>query len=93
MEAWRAMLRSTRDYYPDKKQTPEKHLIDLKILMGARTSFNKSVHNNPIAKQQWKHQEYGPIHRQNFIPLEYIQELGRQTNCVLEKMLFSVRVL
>jgi hypothetical protein len=72
MDAWRAMLRSTRDYYPDKKQTPEQHLIDLKILMGARGSFNKSGQNNPIAKQQWKHQEYGPIRRQYFIPLEYM---------------------
>ncbi len=31
-----------------------------------------SGHNNPIAKQQWKHQEYGPIHRQYFIPLEHM---------------------
>ncbi len=72
LNAWRAMLLSTRDYYPDKKQTPEQHLIDLKILMGDRTSFNKSVHNNPIAKHQWKHQEYGPIQRQYFIPSEYM---------------------
>jgi hypothetical protein len=72
LEAWRAMLRSTKDNYPDKKKTLEQHLIDLKILMGARSSFNKSGHNNPIPKQQWKHQEYGPIHRQYFIPLDYM---------------------
>jgi hypothetical protein len=66
------MLRFTRDYYPNKKQKSEQHLIDLKILMGARSSFIKSGHNNPIAKQQWKHQEYGPIHRQYFISLEYM---------------------
>jgi hypothetical protein len=40
--------------------------------MGARRSFNESVHNNPIDKQQWKHQQYGPIHRQYFIPAEYM---------------------
>ena len=72
LEAWRAMLRSTRDYYPDKHQTNKQHLINLKVLMGARASYHKSVHSNPIAKEQWKHQEYGPIHRQYFIPLEYM---------------------
>jgi hypothetical protein len=51
LEAWRTMLRSTKDYYPDKMKTPEQHLIDLKILMGARSSFNKSEHDNPIARQ------------------------------------------
>ncbi len=71
LNAWRAMLRSTGDYYPDKKKTPEEHLIDLKVLMGARTSFNKNV-DTPLARQQWKHQEYGPLHRQYFIPLEYM---------------------
>jgi hypothetical protein len=55
LEAWRAMLRQDGSYYPDKKKTPEEHLIDLKVLMGAKTSFKKSVHNNPIAQQQWKH--------------------------------------
>ncbi len=43
------MLRTTGHYYPDKKKTPEEHLIDLKVLMGARTSFNKSVHDNPCS--------------------------------------------
>ncbi len=65
------MLRSTRDYYPDKTQTPEQHLIDLKVLMGAKISFNKNV-DTPIARQQWKHQEYGPLQRQYFIPSEYM---------------------
>jgi hypothetical protein len=63
LEAWRAMLRSTKNYYPDKKKTSEQHLVDLKVLMGARGSFNRHGHNNPIARQQWKHQEYGPIQR------------------------------
>ena len=66
------MLRTTGDYFPDKKKTPEEHLVDLRFLMGARSSFNKSVHNNPIAMHQWKHQEYGPLQRQYFIPLEYM---------------------
>ncbi len=72
MEAWRAMLRSTKDYYPDKKTTSEQHLVDLKFLMGARGSFNKYGHNNPIAKHQWKHQEYGSLQRQYFIPEDYM---------------------
>jgi hypothetical protein len=66
------MLRDSSDYYPDKEQTPEQHLIDLKVVMGAKTSFKKSVHDNLVAQQQWKHQEYGPIHRQYFIPLDYM---------------------
>jgi hypothetical protein len=72
LEAWRAMLRSTKDYYPDKKTTSEQHLVDLKFLMGARGSFNKYGHNNPIAKHQWKHQEYGSLQRQYFIPEDYM---------------------
>jgi hypothetical protein len=72
LSKWRAMLRSTGDYYPDKKKTPEEYLFDLKVLMGAKGSFNKNVDMNPIARQQWKHREYGPIHRQYFIPLEYM---------------------
>jgi hypothetical protein len=39
--------------------------------MGAKTSFNKNV-DTLIARQQWKHQEYGPLQRQYFIPLEYM---------------------
>ncbi len=70
LKAWKAMLRSTGDYYQDKTQTPDKHLIDLKVLMGARSSFKKNV-DNPIARHQWKHQEYGPLQRQYFIPSEY----------------------
>ncbi len=66
------MLRTTGDYYPDKKQTPEQYLIDLKVLMGARTSFNKNDVNTPLARHQWKHQEYGPLQRQYFIPSEYM---------------------
>ena len=66
------MLRSTNDYYPDKKKTPEQHLVDLKFLMGARGSFNKYGHNNPIARQQFKHQEYGSLQRQYFIPDDYM---------------------
>jgi len=66
------MLRSTKDYYPDKKKTPEQHLVHLKFLMGARGSFNKCGHNNPIARQQWKHQEYGSLQRQYFIPDDYM---------------------
>ncbi len=66
------MLRTSGHYYPDKRKEPEEHLIDLKVLMGARTSFNKSVHDNPIAKHQWKHQEYGPLQRQYHIPSEYM---------------------
>jgi hypothetical protein len=65
------MLRSTGDYYPDKKKTPKEHLFDLKVLMGARGSFNRNV-DTPIARHQWKHQEYGPIQRQYFIPSEYM---------------------
>jgi hypothetical protein len=71
LNAWRAMLRSTGDYYPDKKKTPEEHLFDLKVLMGARGSFNRN-RDTPIARHQWKHQEYGPIQRQYFIPSEYM---------------------
>jgi hypothetical protein len=40
--------------------------------MGARTSFNKSVHDNLIARNQWKHQEYGPLQKQYHIPSEYM---------------------
>ena len=72
LEAWRAMLRTKRDYYPDKKLPAEQQIIDLKVLMGARNNFRESVHNNPIAQHQWKHQQYGPIHRQYFIPEEYM---------------------
>ncbi len=72
LNSWRAMLRTTGDYYPDKKRTPEEHLIDLKVLMGARTSFNKSDVDTPLARHQWKHQEYGPLQRQYFIPSEYM---------------------
>ncbi len=72
LEAWRAKLRSSKDYYLDKKKTSEQYLFDLKVLMGARKSFNKYRHNNPIAKQQWRHQEYGPIQRQYFIPDNYM---------------------
>jgi hypothetical protein len=66
------MLRTTKDYYPDKNLTTEQHLIDLRVLMGARSSFNASVHNSPIDKQHWKHQQSGPIHWQYFIPAEYM---------------------
>jgi hypothetical protein len=72
LESWRALLRSTKDYYPDKSKTPEQHLVDLKFLMGARGSFNKFGHNNPIARLQWKHQEYGSLQRQYFIPDDYM---------------------
>ena len=65
------MLRSSGDYYPDKKRTPEEHLFDLKVLMSARSSFNRNV-DTPLARQEWKHQEYGPIQRQYFIPSEYM---------------------
>jgi hypothetical protein len=74
LNAWRAMLRSTGDYYPDKKKTPEEHLLDLKVLMGARGSFNRGDDKNmtPLEKHQWKHGEYGPLQRQYFIPLDYM---------------------
>ena len=72
LNAWRALLRSSNDYYPDKKKTPEEHLVDLKILMGARGSFNRNVDMTPLERQQWRHQEYGPLHRQYFIPLDYM---------------------
>ena len=71
LSAWRNSLRSTNDYYPDKKKTSEEHLVDLKILMGARTSFNRN-RDNPLARHQWKHEEYGPLQRQHFIPSEYM---------------------
>jgi hypothetical protein len=71
LNAWRALLRSTGDYYPDKKKTPEEHLYDLKALMSARGSFNRN-RDTPIARHQWKHQEFGPIQRQYFIPSEYM---------------------
>ena len=74
LNAWRAMLRSTGDYYPDKKKTPEEHLRDLKVLMGAKGSFNRGddIAMTPLEKHQWKHKEYGPIQRQYFIPLDYM---------------------
>ncbi len=72
LNAWRAMLRTTRDYYPDNKLSPAQQEIDLKVLMGARHSFRESKHDNPIAQQQWKHQQFGPIHRQYCIPEDYM---------------------
>ncbi len=72
LNSWRAMLRTTGDYYPDKKRTPEEHLIDLKVLMGARTSFNKNDVDTPLVRHQWKYQEYGSLQRQYFIPSEYM---------------------
>ncbi len=92
-------MRSTKDYLADIKQSSEQHLIDLKFLMGARSSFNKSGHNNPIAKQQWKHQEYGPLQRQYFIPADYMapdtyfEKLNNPDENILKEMLFGVRIL
>ncbi len=31
LELWRNLLRSTKDYLPDKSKTPEQHLVDLKF--------------------------------------------------------------
>jgi hypothetical protein len=72
LELWRALLRSTNDYGPDKNKTSDKHLIDLKFLMGARSNFNKSGMNNPIERLQFKHEVYGSLQRQYYIPDVYM---------------------
>jgi hypothetical protein len=72
LELWRTKLRETNDYYPDKEKTEQEHQTNLKVLMGARRSFNQNPHNTPVERLMWRHQQYGPIHRQYFIPLDYM---------------------
>ncbi len=44
----------------------------MKVLMGARRSFNENPHKTPVERHMWRHRQYGPIHRQYFIPLDYM---------------------
>jgi hypothetical protein len=97
LKLWKDRLIKSGDYVPHQHRSHKAHIEKIKVLRGAMTDYLASIPvGNPSEALTFTHGRFGPIQRDNHIPLFYCEpekffkDVARESNILYNKRVCSL---